>query len=76
MQKSRVINIRKEVKEMLVNDWNVRKTARDYVHYIYRNTEIEDLHAVAVKMDMSTYEIVKKIIEKNRQVGAKLCNDI
>lgn len=51
---------------MLVNDWNVRKTARDYVHYIYRNTEIEDLHAAAVKMDMSTYEIVKKIIEKNR----------
>ena len=72
MQKSRVINIRKEVKEMLVNDWNVRKTARDYVHYIYRNTEIEDLHAVAVKMDMSTYEIVKKIIEKKSASGSEI----
>lgn len=52
---------------MLVNDWDIRKTARDYVHYIYRNTEVEDLHAAAIKMDMSTYEIVKKIVEK--QIG-------
>ena len=57
---------------MLVNDWNVRKTARDYVHYIYRNTDIEDLHAAAVKMDMSTYEIVKKIIEKKSASGSEI----
>lgn len=52
---------------MLVNDRDLRKTARDYVHYIYRNTEVEDLHATAVKMDMTIYEIVKKIVEK--QIG-------
>ena len=52
---------------MFVNDRDMRKIARDYVHYIYRNTEIEDLHASAIKMDMTTYEIVKKIVEK--QIG-------
>lgn len=49
---------------MLVNEWDGRRTARNYTHYIYRNTDFENLHAEGIKMDMTTYEFMKKIMKK------------
>ena len=49
---------------MFVNEWDGRRTARNYAHYIYRNTDFENLHSEGIKMDMTTYEFMKKIVKK------------
>ncbi len=63
MYESRVDN-KRGGKEMLVNEWDERRTAKNIAHYIYRNTDFENLHAEGITMDMTTYEFMKKIMRK------------
>ncbi|MBE6679524.1 MAG: hypothetical protein E7598_03280 [Ruminococcaceae bacterium] len=50
---------------MIINEITTQNMSVALVHYIYRDTVIEDYHSECVIMDGALYEIIYKVVRKN-----------